>query len=350
MDRIEKDFEYFLNHTLSLGLSDDTVRIVLAIGLFLLTLLARQVVDRLLVLVAKLMGRSKTTLDDRLVMAFDTPAQLLVTIIGFWTALDVLEIGPEISAVSDQVFIAIVTGIIFWGMYRSIDVLVDSLEAQRNRIKRIDANVARFLRQIGRALVLIFGIVLVMEQFGYNLSTLVAGLGITGLAIALAAQDALSNLIGYFVIMADSPFQVGDHVIVKDSEGTVEGLGFRTTRIRKYDQSLVFVPNRDVANSSVINWSRLNKRRLEMTLNIKRDTPPEKVLGVINSIRTTLNAHERIIAESPVVQFIAIEGAALQIRVVAYFSVSKTEAFQAIQQDINLLVLKILSHYGVEFA
>lgn len=350
MDSLEKDFSHFLNDTLSLGLSDDAVRVVLAIGLFLLTLLARRVVDRALVLVSKLIVRSKTTLDDRLIMAFDVPAQLLVTILGFWATLDVLRIGPEISAVSDQAFIAIVTAIIFWGVYRSIDVLVDSLEAQRNRIKRIDANVARFLRQIGRALVLIFGVVLVMEQFGYNLSTLVAGLGITGLAVALAAQDALSNLIGYFVIMADSPFQVGDHVVVKDSEGIVEGLGFRTTRIRKFDQSLVFVPNRDVASSNVVNWSRLNKRRLEMILNIKRDTSPEKVLGIINSIRTTLNAHERVIQDTPVVQFIAIEGAALQIRVVAFFSVSKIEAFQAIQQDVNLLILKILGHYGVEFA
>lgn len=93
------------------------MRIALAIGLFLLTLLARRVIDHVLVLIAKLMGRGKTTLDDRLVLAFDIPAQLLVTIIG-WGALDVLEIGPELSKISDQAFIAIVTAIIFWELSR----------------------------------------------------------------------------------------------------------------------------------------------------------------------------------------------------------------------------------------
>jgi MscS family membrane protein len=350
MDNIEKEVTRFFNDTLGLGLSDAAVGILLAIAIIILTLFIRRAVDAILALLANLFGRSKSTLDDRLIQAFDVPIQWLITIVGFWAALDVVSIAPEIQSISNRTFIAIVTAIIFWGVYRSIDVLIDSLETQRNRIKRLDTNVARFLRQIGRALVLIFGIVLVMEQFGYNLSTLVAGLGITGLAIALAAQDALSNLIGYFVIMADSPFQVGDHVVVKDSEGHVEGLGFRTTRIRKFDQSLVFVPNRDVASSSVINWSRLNKRRLDITVNIKRDTSPEKVLGVVNSIRATLAAHERVVPDSPVVQFVAIEGSALQIRVVAYFTISKWEAFQATQQDINLLLLKILDHYAVEFA
>jgi MscS family membrane protein len=339
-----------LNDLFGDSASDVRFRLSLALAILLLTWLVTRIVRRLLVFVSRQLGRTKATADDRLVQAFYAPVRFIVVIGGLWLALGVADLSTRARDVINQVFYTLILLALFSGVYRSVDVLVDTLEGQRERLKRLDPNVTRFTRQIVKALVLIFAFVIIMQEFGYNLATLVAGLGIGGLAIALAAQDALSNLIGYFVIMADSPFQVGDHIVVKDAEGVVEGIGFRTTRIRKFDQSLVFVPNSIIAGNSVTNWSRLGKRRLEVTLHLARATSPEQILGVVNSIRATLNNNERLVKDSAIVQFAEIKDNTPQLHITAYFSVSRSEAFLGIKQDINLQIMQILNHYRVALA
>jgi MscS family membrane protein len=198
--------------------------------------------------------------------------------------------------------------------------------------------------------VVIFAFVTVMEEWGYSVGGLLAGLGLGGLAVALAAQDALANLFGYFVILADEPFAIGEFVKIGELGGTVEGLSFRSTRIRASDQSLVIVPNSTIVNANLVNWSRLTKRRLEMTLSLSHETSPRQVLAVVQMIREMLQKHELVQSDSVVVQFVDFTNNALSVLIICFMKTPAWNDFQAAKQDINLKIMQILDHFDVQFA
>jgi MscS family membrane protein len=206
--------------------------------------------------------------------------------------------------------------------------------------------------QVAKAIIVVLTITTVMEEWGYNVGGLVAGLGIGGLAVALAAQDALGNLFGYFVILADEPFVVGEYIVVDGVSGTVEELGLRSTRLRAQDQSLVTVPNKTVANSNITNWSRLSKRRLNMTLGIDLASAPEQVLSAVQSIREMLQQHTLVEPDSVVVQFVDFNNAhgALEIVIICFMKTPVWGDFQAARQDINLKIMDILQAHKVSLA
>jgi MscS family membrane protein len=214
----------------------------------------------------------------------------------------------------------------------------------------LDEKLTQIAQQIVKAIVIILGIAAVIQAWGYNVSGLVAGLGIGGLAVALAAQNTLENVLGYFVILADQPLNVGEYVVFGDISGAVESIGFRSTRIRVLDQSLVTVPNKTIMNANVTNWSRLIKRRLNMTLGIAYSSSPDQILSVVQAIRDMLQNHDLVQADSVVVQFVGFNESSLDVMIICFMNTPDWGDFQAAKQDINLRIINILDERGVEVA
>src|SRR5262249_35855949 len=132
-----------------------------------------------------------------------------------------------------------------------------------------------------KLLFIVLAVLVIVQEWGYDPSGLIAGLGIGGLAISLAAQDTVKNLFGFTTIVGDQPFTVGDFIKTADVEGTVEHVGVRSTRIRRQDQAYVTVPNSVLANSAILNWSRLSKRWIDMTLRITYDASRSDILKLL---------------------------------------------------------------------
>src|SRR5262249_8920002 len=151
------------------------------------------------------------------------------------------------------------------------------------------------------------------QEWGYDVTGLIAGLGLGGLAISLAAQDTLSNIFGFAAIVSDRPFVVGEYVKTKDVEGSVERVGLRSTRVRQIDQAVVAVPNSMLASSAILNWSRLSKRKLEVTLGVTYKTRPDQMEALLASLREMLKAHDKVDPNSVVVYFIGFGQSALNI-------------------------------------
>jgi len=314
-------FDSFLREHLGNTATDLITHLLIVIVILALTGLARKIITAVVPrVVHRLTRRTETDWDDRIVAALQPPARLLVTLIGLWSALIVLELPQSIQDSLSLLMNSLVAFSIFWAIYRLVEPAVDIFWVLTRRTMRetglpslLDEQLSLVIKQIGRALVIILGFATIVDAWGYNIAGLVAGLGIGGLAVALAAQDTVENLIGYFLILADEPFQVGDFIVFNGIKGTVETLGFRSTRIRMPDQGLVTVPNNTIMQASITNWSRLEKRRLDMTLGLEYGSSPEQILAVVQAIREMLKSHERVEADSVVVQFVNFNDSWLDI-------------------------------------
>lgn len=347
----------FLVDTFGEEAADWIAKAAVVAGVLLVTWLVRLTLKLILPrLVRRLDRRDESTLDNRLVEALLPPLRFLVGVVGLWVALLTLELSDKATTMIEHVLSSLALIGIFWAAHRSVDVLVDIVlrmgqrTVNNSRRALLDEQLAMAVKQIVRAVVMILAFTTLMEEWGYNIGGLVAGLGIGGLAVALAAQDALANLFGYFIVLADEPFQIGEYIVLGDVAGTVEALGFRSTRIRGPDQSLITIPNKTVANATITNWSRLTKRRLNMKVGIECGSSPERVLSVVQAIREMLQDHDLVQSDSVVVQFVEFSDSSLDIMIICFMKTPDWGDFQAARQDINLRILNILSERGVELA
>lgn len=221
---------------------------------------------------------------------------------------------------------------------------------RKNTDKEIDDSLMNFILKIIRGIIYVIAAFLVITELGYNLNGLVAGLGIGGVILTLAAQDTAKNLFGGLVIFLDKPFTVGDWIQVNTYEGTVEDMTFRSTRIRTFENSLVNIPNAIVAESSIINWSRMEKRRYKMNLVLEIDTPLEKVEKIKNDIYQMLADKDTVMDDTILVKFDEITDNGIGILVYAYTECVDYPSFLGAKENINYKIMQILKKENVNLA
>ena len=208
----------------------------------------------------------------------------------------------------------------------------------------------RFILKAIRVIIYIIAGFLISLELGYNLNGLVAGLGVGSVVLTLAAQDTAKNLFGGVVIFLDKPFVVGDWIQVDKYEGTVEDITFRSTRIRTFENSVANVPNSVIANDSIINWSRMEKRRNKVNLCLEIDTPLEKVIKVQNRIKEMLKQHDDVIDDTIIVRFDNITDNGINLLVLSYTNSVSYASFLEEKEKINFKIMQILKEENVELA
>ena len=214
----------------------------------------------------------------------------------------------------------------------------------------VDDAMFRFILKAIRCVIYMVAGFLVISELGYDLSGLVTGLGIGTVVITLAAQDIAKNLFGGLVIFLDKPFVVGDWIEVDSFEGTVEDITFRSTRVRTFDNSVVNIPNSLIANASIVNWSRMEKRRTKVNLCLELNTPLEKVSKVQERIREMLKQHDDVIDETIIVRFDDIKDNGINLLVYVYTNSTDYSSFIAEKEKINFNIMRILREEHVELA
>ena len=158
---------------------------------------------------------------------------------------------------------------------------------------KLDKIVFPFLSRILRSIIIGLTICVVLDEWGYNVNGFITGLGIGGLAFALAAQETLANLFGGLVIILDKPFSIGDYIKTANVEGTVEDINFRSTKIRALDKGLVTEPNSVIAKSTIINWTKRDVRRMSFNIGVTYHTSKEQLQNCITKIRNMLIDDEK---------------------------------------------------------
>jgi MscS family membrane protein len=290
--------------------------------------------------------KTKSDLDNILVIAFEKPAKTLITGISIWAAISVLVLPAFMQRILDGALRTFFVMMLFWFFYRASSGFVLILENTMN--KKINPALPAIIEKVLKFIIVVLGLSIIINDWGYDVSAIITGLGIGGLAISLAAKDTASNFLGSITIMVDKTYGIGDWIQTDKVEGIVESIGFRSTRIRTFYNSLVSVPNSIMSNEPVTNWSKMEKRRAYYTLNISINTPKEKIKELISKVQTMLNENPDVFDKSAMVAINGIKEGTIEI--VVYYFTKTTSWFSYIKvtEDINLKILNIFEEMGIQ--
>jgi MscS family membrane protein len=279
--------------------------------------------------------------------ALEEPTATLVVLSGIVAALTIVplwETVPHLVKLGEQ---GALTAVVLWGIAAAGGAVIDHFAANaRERRLHIAAFLPLIKKTVG-SFFLVFSILVVLESLGFEVKTFLAGLGIGGLAFALAAQDTIANLFGSFVVVMDQPFYVGEYIRVSAHEGTVEEIGLRSTRLRTAQRTQVVIPNKTVANEVITNFTRMPQRRVDTALGVAYGNPPEKIEQVLVDIRSLLAADPGVHKGQIVASLADFSETAIKVQIVYYTSDPDWESHMVVRERINLAILRLFAARGV---
>ena len=239
----------------------------------------------------------------------------------------------------------------FWILLRIIDFIAHVFKYKALfSLSKSDDQMVPFIKELSKIITVIFAFFVILGTvFNLNVATIIAGLGIGGIAVALAAQDSLQNLLGSFTIFADKPFLVGDLVRIDKFEGTVEKVGFRSTVIRTLDKTLVIIPNKKMVDSPLENLSLRNLRRVKFKIGLRYDTSAEVIRKICEEVQKVVNDHP-VTNEDTLVTFDSFGDSILNIQVLYFISIVDYNDYMRIRQDLNYKIMAIVEENGADFA
>ncbi|NNL65844.1 MAG: mechanosensitive ion channel family protein, partial [Myxococcales bacterium] len=298
-----------------------------------------------------LVARTETDLDDRLFDATLPPLRLISAVFVFW--LGSLPLGLAVPA--REFLGAIERGLVLiavtWLVIRFVDVISEIIE---QRLERRGQETAVPLVAPGRktvkGVVFLVTFVAILDNFGFNVTALVAGLGVGGIAVALAAQKSIENLFGGIMLYADRPVRVGDFCKFAGQVGTVEEVGMRSTRVRTLDRTVVTVPNAEFSNLHLENFAERDFIRLHTVLGLRYETTPEQLRHLLVELRKLLYAHPKISNDPARVRFVSFGAYSLDVEITAYAATSDWAEFLGIREDFFLAAMDRVEASGTGFA
>jgi MscS family membrane protein len=262
-----------------------------------------------------------------------------------------LDLGAGASQVLRHVLRAATYLVLFWAGFRSVDVAFDAAAA--TTWTKLEAGLAGLLplgRKLSKVILLALGVVAFLNELGFQVASLLAGLGIGGIALALAAQKTVENLLGSVAIGMDQPFRVGDFVRIEDVVGTVETIGMRSTRVRTLDRTLVTFPNGKLADTRAETFAVRDRLRFLVNLGLARETTAAQLRAVLTQIEAALRAEPALWPEGVSVRFTEIREWSLNVEVNAWFRIADWNDFTAVRQELLLRFLEIIEAAGARLA
>src|SRR5579864_1520157 len=283
--------------------------------------------------------------------AFRGPLRISLAVAGFRAAM---ELAP--LATLARLYVERALGLIFflavaWAGAVVIDLLTERWRSRLDpRVQAVSYSVLPLGRQVIKLSIFLFAILSVLSIWGYNVSTILAGLGVGGLAVALAAQKTIENLFGGISVIGDRPVLVGDVCRFGDRTGTVMHIGLRSTRIRTPDRTIISVPNAQFSSMELENISGRDKIWFHPTLNLRRDTTSDQLLKVLSSLAEILRGYRKVETGALPVRFVGVGAYSLDIEVAAYVMTADYDEFLALQQELLLKMLQAVEQAGTALA
>ena len=287
-----------LGHSLS--------EILTALAIFLVFFVFRGLFRKfVLKIIERWTAKTKNTFDDQLSSALSSPLQLLFTALGLFFAFQSIGFDGELETLSDNIVRTVVTVAIFWALYN----MIKPLSGMLHRLEGVlTAEMLTWLITGIRWGVVFLGAATVLQLWGIQVGPILAGLGLFGVAVALGAQDLFRNLIGGLCVLIEKRFKVGDWVMVEGVvQGTVEHIGFRSTKVRRFDLSPVYVPNQKLSDNSVTNFSRMTYRRIFWKVGLEYRITLEQLKNIREKIEAYLLASDAFVNPPAASMFVRID-------------------------------------------
>ena len=332
--------------------SIEIVDIIIAIGIIVFFRILSGTFSYMIIRIFKIKSKKAKEIKES---AFFKPLKVFFIILGIYLAIVFLRVPLQIN---EQVMNIVTKAFKIISVIEFAVGLANSFTSRtilgkklrKSLSQKMDDTVFEFVLKIARVLIYIIAVFFVLAILEINLTGLIAGLGLGGVIVTLAAQDTAKNLFGGVVIFIDKPFVVGDWIEMDNYEGTIEDITFRTTRIRTFENALVNIPNAIIADASVTNWSKMEKRRYKTNLCVELDTPLEKLELLKTRIEKMLQERESVYDDSIIVRFDQISDNGINILIYTYTNSVDYASYLKEVEDINMKIMKILREEDIKLA
>jgi small-conductance mechanosensitive channel len=324
----------------------------IALGSFLAGAIIIIIINK--VFLARLKKWAQTTdtkIDDFLLRGLEKSIIPILYVLAFYLSVKTLALHPKFERAIDVVSVILVTFFIIkmitsafrFGLHSYIKMKAEAEEDAERRIKQI-----RGITAIVSFFIWVLGFIFLLDNLGFEITTVIAGLGIGGIAIALAAQAVLGDLFSYFVIFFDRPFEIGDFIVIGEFRGNIEHIGIKTTRVRSLSGEQLVFGNSDLTNSRIQNFKRMEKRRVVFKLGVTYQTPAEKIEDAVKIVEQIIIDHPDVTYDRG--HFAAFGPFSLDLEFVYFVLSNDYIQYMNIQQDVNFRVLREFEKLGIEFA
>jgi len=299
---------------------------------------------------SKISKKTPTDIDDLLIKLVKDVKPPFYFFISLYIALKFLALAGIVEKIINAVFIIVVTYQAILILQRVIDYATEKIIIKRTGGKgeEKDKEAINLISKIFKISLWAIGALLVLSNLGVNVTSAMAGLGIGGIAIALAAQNILGDVFASFSIFIDKPFEIGDYIVAGKESGTVQKIGVKTTRLKTLQGEELVVPNKDLTDARIQNFKRMDKRRIVFTLGVVYGTDAEKLEKIPAMIKDIIDKID--LADFSRAHFSKYGDFSLDYEIVYSVNSSKYEEYMNIQQQVNLAIYKKFSEEKIEFA
>ncbi len=299
--------------------------------------------------IKKLTKKSKTKLDDIMVDMLEEPIVLIFTIIGVWFAVGRLSFPEGIMSWIDKVYWVMIALTITWLLARLIDAIIKEyiIPLTEKTEGDLDDQIVPIIRKAIRAAIWIMGIIIALNNAGYNVGALLAGLGIGGIALAMAAKDTVANIFGGITIFTDKPFTINDRVKINGFDGTITEIGIRSTRLKTLENRIVTIPNSKFTDGMVENVTSEPSRKVVLKLGVIYETTADKIQNGMKALQAIVDENENL-EENTVISFTEFGDFSLGILFIYY--IKKESDIMGAQTEVNMEVKKRFEELGIEMA
>jgi MscS family membrane protein len=325
------------------------------LGLLLLVV-AGVILDRIVRIVVgawvrRLLSRSAHVREPGAAGSFAKPVGILAMAFSWLLGLGLLDLPPSAQAALAFAARLVLAAAAVWAIYRLVDLVSAHFAGLAAGTEtRIDDILIPLLRRAVKIIVLAFFILFVAQNLDIDITSLLAGLGIGGIAFALAAKDTVENLFGSVTVLVDRPFNIGDWVVIGDLEGTVEEIGFRSTRLRTFYNSRISIPNSTLVHSAVDNLGARRYRRVKCMIGVQYDTPPEKIDAFCEGIRELVRRHPYTRKDYYMVYFNAFGASSLDILLYVFHETPDWPTELRERHRLFVDIVRLAHRLGVQFA
>lgn len=346
---IENEFRRFMNQDI-MGFT--VSEIIWSFIILILTLIFRGIVTHIIFKrLYRLTLITKFKHDEVMLKALEKPVSLLLLWIGFFLAVLVLPLNPSLATVVDDLFRGTTMVIIIWAVIRIIDVMAEILDDVASSKDSALHGFVPVVRKSMKAFIIVIGALMVIDNLGYNVSGIIATLGLGGAALAFASKDTIGNLFGTLMIMLDRPFKVGDWIIVGNQvDGDVESIGLRSTKVRTWPKTVMSIPNGVLANEYINNWSRMPKRRVKQYVGISYEATADDMEGIVVDIKEVLKSDEGVQQEFILVNFTDFGESSLDILVYYFTKTTAWVPHMEVRERVNCNIMRAIHARGLSIA
>lgn len=348
MESLNKIREYLDQTYLGINLFN----LVLAVFAFLLVLVVHSIFEKVVCsYLKKISQKNETSVNENLIYSLKPAIQILFLILGLWIFSIVLGVPKDEMLIIERFVRTLILVDLFYALFKIIDIASFVLKTKTILTDNgMNVTLINFLNKIVKFITVLIAVMTLLEEWDYNVSAIIAGLGVGGIAIGLAAKDSVANIFGSITILTDRPFCIGDWIKTVNIEGIVEDIGLRSTKVRAFDRSLVVIPNSVIANDSIINFSKMEKRRVKFKLGLTYNSNSFQIEELTGRIKGLLINNPEIHQNDITVNLTDFGASSLEITISFFTITTECEKYLETQQDIKLKIMKIVEDLNLSIA